>query len=292
MISCERPGDELELCVIEVGRVTIEARQKLYDNAGIYISGNQLEYFERQITQRMKALDHESEKQYLHLLSNDDNDRELHQLLKMLFVGDTRFFNHSFQTSAIVEHAVPELFNDKKCGTLNIWYHGLGSGEGLYSLLILLHEQNRRFGRDFKYSIIGSDLNEEALAQTEQAVYRKSSVSHISADMLDRYFEVVEGRKYRFRPLPEQEIKLKMVLPHDESHWRDIGRPDLIVFQNIMMYYGLSARQQIARQLFQVLPQQGYLFVGPTESLYQVTDQFRIVHFTKTLGYKKPVASS
>jgi chemotaxis protein methyltransferase CheR len=278
--------------VIEVGQLAILARQKLYESTGIYISGNQLEYFERQITQRIKALNHESDKEYLQLLESGDSEQELHQLLKIFFVGDTRFFNHRFQMSAIVEQAIPQLFNEKKCDTLNIWYHGLGNGEGLYSLMLLLHEQNRRFGRSFKYSVIGSDLSEEALAQTEQAVYRNSSVSHLGADMLERYFEAVEGRKYRFLPLPEQEIKLKMMVPHDESQWQDVGQPDLIVFQNIMMYYGLSSRQQIARQLYQVLPPQGYLFVGPTESLYQVTDDFRIVHFTKTLGYKKPVASS
>lgn len=278
--------------MIEVEQVTIQARQKLYESSGIYISGSQLEYFERQITQRMVALNHDSDKQYLQLLSSDESGQELNQLLKMLFVGDTRFLNHRFQTSAIVEHAIPELFKDKDCDTLNIWYHGLGSGEGLYSLMLLLHEQNRRFGRDFKYSIIGSDMSEESLAQTEQAVYRKSAVSHLGSEKLERYFEALEGSKYRFLPLPEQEIKLKMIVPHDESNWQEIGQPDLIVFQNIMMYYSLPGRQQIARRLFQVLSAKGYLFVGPTESLYQVIDDFRIVHFKKTLGYKKPVAGS
>ncbi|MBL7033773.1 MAG: hypothetical protein ISR91_06475 [Candidatus Delongbacteria bacterium] len=271
-----------------VRQVVVQARQKLYDSSGIYISGDQLAYFRRQIVSRIEELHLESGSDYLEILDNGTEGVEIHHLLKKVFIGDTRFFSHRYQTTAIVDYALPEIIHEKNCETVNIWFHGVGCGEGVYSLMLLLHEQNLRYGHNYKYNIIGSDVDDDALKQAEQAWFRWSSVSHLDEGIREKYFSKEEGNQHRFLPLPGQTITFQQLIPHEIARWQQAEQPDLILFQNILMYYGLRQRQQIAEQLHGRLSPSGYLFVGPTESLYQVTDKFRIIHFTKTLGYKKP----
>jgi len=274
--------------VHHLDEVVVQARQQLYDCSGIYISGNQLSYFERQILARMEELELESGFDYLERLSNGTQDDEISQLLKRVFVSDTRFFSHRFQINAIVEYAIPEILHERNLDRINIWYHGMARGEGLYSLLLLLNEQVRRITRKCQYRIIGSDVDSLALERTRQAKFRWSSLSHLDEELRKTYFEVVDNTKYRFLPLPDQELEFLQLVPHEDEQWQAVETVDLIIFQNILMYYGLRQRQQIAEKLYNKLNPLGYLFVGPTESLYQVTDSFNIIHFTKTLGYKKP----
>jgi chemotaxis protein methyltransferase CheR len=65
---------------------------------------------------------------------------------------------------------------------------------------------------------------------------------------------------------------------------------DVIFCCNVLIYFDLASKRRVVQHFFSDLLPGGYLFLGHAESLYQVDDSFRLVHFPGTTGYRKPIS--
>jgi len=55
----------------------------------------------------------------------------------------------------------------------------------------------------------------------------------------------------------------------------------------VLIYFDIQAKQQVVANLYDALHKNGYLFIGYSESLHGVSKAFKLVHFPKTIAYKK-----
>jgi chemotaxis protein methyltransferase CheR len=62
---------------------------------------------------------------------------------------------------------------------------------------------------------------------------------------------------------------------------------DIIFCRNVLIYFDDAARKKFVAQLYDNLNPGGYLFIGHSESLHNITRAFKLVHFPGALGYKK-----
>jgi chemotaxis protein methyltransferase CheR len=63
---------------------------------------------------------------------------------------------------------------------------------------------------------------------------------------------------------------------------------DLIFCCNVLIYFDLGSKRKVLQHFFANLLPGGYLFLGHSETLYQVDDRFHLVHFPGSTGYLKP----
>jgi chemotaxis protein methyltransferase CheR len=49
----------------------------------------------------------------------------------------------------------------------------------------------------------------------------------------------------------------------------------------------MNSKKQVIADLYNGLSRGGYLFIGYSESLHGITKAFKLVHYPKTLAYKK-----
>jgi chemotaxis protein methyltransferase CheR len=68
-----------------------------------------------------------------------------------------------------------------------------------------------------------------------------------------------------------------------------LGDCDVIFCRNVLMYLSAEARQQIVEAFYDTLRPGGYLLLGHSESLLNVTTRFDLVHLTKDLVYRRPL---
>ena len=66
---------------------------------------------------------------------------------------------------------------------------------------------------------------------------------------------------------------------------------DIIFCCNVLIYFDLASKRRVVQHFYANLLPGGYLFLGHAESLFQVNDAFRLVHFLGTTAYWKPTAS-
>jgi len=56
---------------------------------------------------------------------------------------------------------------------------------------------------------------------------------------------------------------------------------------NVLIYFDLASKRRVIQHFYNNLLPYGYLFLGHSESLYGVSNDFRLVHFPGTTGYVK-----
>ena len=66
---------------------------------------------------------------------------------------------------------------------------------------------------------------------------------------------------------------------------------DAIFCRNVMIYFDLSARRQALRRLHDKLRPGGWLLLGHSESLINVTADFELVHLKNDLVYRRPLGA-
>jgi chemotaxis protein methyltransferase CheR len=52
----------------------------------------------------------------------------------------------------------------------------------------------------------------------------------------------------------------------------------------VLIYFDLNSKRKVMQHFYSNLLSGGYLFLGHAESLYQVDDRFRLVHFPGAIG--------
>jgi chemotaxis protein methyltransferase CheR len=71
-----------------------------------------------------------------------------------------------------------------------------------------------------------------------------------------------------------------------------LGRMDLIFCRNVIIYFDLAAKKRVIESFFTSLQDGGYLLLGHSESLMNVTTQFELRHFKNDMVYQKPLRSA
>jgi chemotaxis protein methyltransferase CheR len=66
-----------------------------------------------------------------------------------------------------------------------------------------------------------------------------------------------------------------------------LGIFDVIFCRNVMIYFSTEARRRTLERLFKILHKGGFLFLGASETTYNLSDRFKVVHVGPTTYYKR-----
>ena len=85
-----------------------------------------------------------------------------------------------------------------------------------------------------------------------------------------------------------------MVFTHLNLLERDrtalLGTMDVILCRNVIIYFDLETKKQVVRTFSDRLRAGGYLLLGHSESLINVSDALELRHLRHDLVYRKPEA--
>ena len=62
---------------------------------------------------------------------------------------------------------------------------------------------------------------------------------------------------------------------------------DLILCCNVLIYFDAASKKRVIQHFYTNLNPHGYLFLGHSESLFGVTEEFRLVHMPSATAYVK-----
>ena len=62
---------------------------------------------------------------------------------------------------------------------------------------------------------------------------------------------------------------------------------DIIFCRNVLIYFDTASKTKVVSKLYDNLNRGGYLFIGHSESLHGISKAFKLVHFNKSIAYKK-----
>ena len=267
-------------------------RDCIYSHCGIFFDTDSKYLLEKRLARRLIALNLASFRDYYHYLKyNRKKDQELMDIMDILTTNETYFFREAFQLKAFTDEVVPELLQRKSSSgnrSLRIWSAGCSTGEEAYTIAMLLHGITAL--RDWRIEIVGTDISQRVLQHARRAVYGKSAFRATDEKYVKRFF-VEQGDGFKVCDEIRDIVTISHLNLFDVNRLAMLGKMDLIFCRNVIIYFDLAAKKRVVESFFTRLHEGGFLLLGHSESLMNVTTQFTLRHFKNDMIYQKPAST-
>jgi chemotaxis protein methyltransferase CheR len=244
--------------------------------AGLEFDDSRKESMAYSVAERMRATGVRDVASYLALL---DAPAERQDLLDEVTIQETHFFRNPPQVRALRTHVLPELLREASSSgrRLRIWSAGCSTGEEAYSVAMQLRELLPSLaGWDVK--VIGTDVSRRALAAAQAGRYGARAVQLASPAELARHFQPAPAGGHQVRPEVRELVEFRHHNLVTEPVPFPVGeRIDLVLCRNVTIYFGRDTTRALMSRLHDCLRDGGYLFLGHSETLWQVSEDFRLV---------------
>jgi two-component system CheB/CheR fusion protein len=201
-----------------------------------------------------------------------EDPAEVQALFRDLLITVTSFFRDPEAFKILRDQVIPEIMAKKEPGgAIRVWVPACASGEEAISLAILLSEARERLGQAVSIQVFATDIDSEAIDRARQAEYPESIAADVSPERLQAFF-IKKDHAFKVKP----EIR-EMVVFATQNLIGDppFSRLDLISCRNVLIYLGAELQKKIIPLFHFVLNQEGYLFLGSSESVGGFADLFR-----------------
>ena len=262
-------------------------RDLVYDHCGISFREENRYIIERRLVGRLRALELPDFAAYHRYLRHGEGRKaELEAAIEALTTNETYFFREPNQLRAFREELLPVLHEEKaRSRRLRIWSAGCSTGEEAYTIAILLLEHGGFAGWDVE--VFGSDISRKVLAVARRGEYGQAALRAADPPLVKRWLEERSG-KWAVKDEVRQLVSFGHLNLLDEEMLALVGKVDAIFCRNVMIYFDLAARRQVLKSFLDKLVPGGYLLLGHSESLLNVTADFELVHLKNDLVYRKP----
>lgn len=264
-------------------------RDCIYSHCGIYFDQDSKYILEKRLSGRLTDLNLSSFYDYYHFLKyNRSKEQELMDIMDVLTTNETYFFRESFQLKAFTDEIIPELIKIKKASgnrSLRIWSAGCSTGEEPYTIAMLLSTIPELTG--WKIEIIGTDISQKVLQQARRAVYGKSSFRVTEEEDLRRFFQQQDDG-YKVKDSIRELVTISHLNLFDSSRMTMLGKVDLIFCRNVIIYFDQNAKKRVIESFHSAMYDGGFLLLGHSESLMNITTLFTLRHFKNDMIYQKP----
>ncbi|MBR9763636.1 MAG: histidine kinase [Rhodobacteraceae bacterium] len=208
-------------------------------------------------------------REYFALL--EQSPSALEELYHDLLIGVTEFYRDRDAFRHLREKVLePLVARSSDDSSLRIWVPGCASGEEAYTIAIELSEVLRSAGIDRKFRIIATDMHRGSIEKASLGLFSAQAMDKIAPDLRDRYFNRVDDH-YIIDPVLRQKLIFSI---HDVLSDPPFLQIDLITCRNLLIYLSEEAQTRVISMFLFGLRQNGYLMLGPSESLGRFVSDF------------------
>lgn len=278
----ERPG---LLSDVEFGAV----RRHLAEAAGLAFDESRRPVLASVLADRLRVTGLPGVAAYLEHLATDAGAAERQHLLDSVTVQETHFFRNPPQMEALRRRVLPDLL--RRCAgrgrPLTIWSAGCSTGEEPYTLAMMLLELSPVKAVPEAVRIVGTDVSAEAVRAAARATYAGRTLDPMPPAIADRWLERRPGGTFgvtdQVRRLVELRVHNLVTQPPPFAR----GQVDLIVCRNVTIYFDRATTARVIGTFHDVLGEGGYLLLGHSETLWQVSDAFTLLPIGDAFLYRR-----
>jgi chemotaxis protein methyltransferase CheR len=224
---------------------------------------------------------------FYYLLKYDDREgaSEWRRVLNALSVPETYFWREVEQIQGLSRHILPELVRAFPAQPLRIWSVPCATGEEPLTIAMILNEDGW-FGR-VPIEIHASDASSAAIDKARAGRYRERSFRALSQELREKYF-IQNGNEAQ--PVPSLSARVNswsiVNLKAKDEIAAQASSP-VIFCRNAFIYFSPQSVKAVVDAFADAMPSPGYLFVGASESLLNITDRYMLEDVNRAFVYVK-----
>lgn len=263
-----------------------EVRMLIEEQTGICFDESRERFFSTRVREHLQAKKFSSGTELLRAARQSNVEYE--SLLERLLTQETSFFRYPGVYEAFEKRVLPELHVKKfwrNPRTLHVWSAGCSTGEEPYSIAMTIAEAVP-YADAWNVEILATDVGRNALKHAERGVYSGRSIASVSKKQLASYFTRA-GDRYQVKPRLRKMVTFAQMNLASAVY---VSRMDLIFCMNVMIYFSEEHRRRLVQRFYDTLEPGGYLFLGHSESLSNMSVKFQAIVLNDCILYRKPAA--
>lgn len=207
-------------------------------------------------------------------------------VIDAMTTNETLWFRDTYPYELLKKQIFPEL--EKDCRTVKIWSAASSSGQEPYSIAMtaLEYQQSRPGAFSLGVHVLGTDISNTMLEHCQRAEYDGLALSRgLSPERRTKFFEDSGKGMMRVRDNVRKNVSFRHLNLLDS--YTLLGKFDIIFCRNVLIYFSADVKAKIIRQFAQSLNPKGYLFLGASESLSSLNNDFDMLRCNPGIIYRK-----
>ena len=257
---------------------------------GMRIAETRRSFLLSKLSIRMREIKCDNYQDYYDVITDDKAGFvEWETLVDRLTVHETRFWRDE-SIFKLIEKEYIEKNQLLKSEYLNlqVWSVGCATGEEPYSLALWFEHFCSMNNLDNRQGIHATDISLDALATGRKGIYPENRLTNLPEKYLDYYFSKVDEEKYIVNEsIKERVCFTKLNLMDTDSF--PFANFDIIVCQNVMIYFEQELRIKFLNEFANYLKVGGIIILGAGEVLGWNHPKMESVSFQSTLAFRRTV---
>jgi chemotaxis protein methyltransferase CheR len=257
------------------------------ERVGIHYQLGDRELMAHKVAARAEEAGFDSLLDYYYFLRYDpEAGEEFESLIDSLVVGETYFFREYDQLLVLVEEVIAPIV--ARGGRPRVWSAACATGEEPLTLAMLLADR----GLLESCQLVASDVSRRAVDRAKAGRFGLRALRSIpKGGISDRWIVQREGA-VAVRPGLSEQVQWRRINLLDAAAVAAVGPCDAILCRNVLIYFRDETTNRVIDSLTKLLPEDGALFVGISESLLRFAGPLTCEERRGVFLYRKQKATT
>ncbi|PCI56644.1 MAG: chemotaxis protein CheR [Gammaproteobacteria bacterium] len=207
-------------------------------------------------------------------------------VIDAMTTNETLWFRDDYPFKLLKNKLLPDFAQRKT--PVKIWSAASSSGQEPYSIAMSVLEYQQRNPGSFMrgVQVIGTDISSTMLEHCKYGHYDSLALARgLSEERKRQFFENGDNGMLKVKDKVKKMVSFRPL--NLLNSYSLMGRFDIVFCRNVLIYFSPEIKAQIISQIHGTLNSGGYLFLGASESLSGLSDNFNMLRCNPGIVYQK-----
>lgn len=207
-------------------------------------------------------------------------------VIDAMTTNETLWFRDEYPFALLQNKILPELASQRSM--VKIWSAASSSGQEPYSIAMSIMEYKQKNAGKLASGgqIVGTDISETMLEHCKYGHYDSLAIARgLSAQRKQQFFEPGDNGMLKVKDSVKRMVNFRHL--NLLNNYSLLGRFDIVFCRNVLIYFSPEIKRKIIAKIHGVLNPKGYLFLGASESLSGLSDEFNMIRCNPGIVYQK-----
>ncbi len=273
---------------MQVAPTDIDAICELIDElCGVHLDASKAYLIESRLSDILEKCECSSYRDLVKLVREQCSVTLKQDIVDAITTNETLFFRDTSPYEALKHKAIPDVIDAKEATAqpkrIRIWSAACSTGQEPFSIAMTLCDLIPNIA-SWDISITATDISDAAIAKASRGRYGMHEIERgLPTSYRDRFFQK-SNEEWVIDDRIRSMVSFRRFNLHDSLS--SLGPFDIIFCRNVAIYFTAEQRQSLFQRLTDRLVNNGYLFVGASESLADLGTRFQPQSHCRAIFYR------